>query len=63
MADGTLPWTAGHQRRSVLFRYSPANSAHAGGRHPFDSELRTGPAWPASWYTGLTDVRAMIACM
>ena len=51
----TLPWSAAHQRRSVLFRYSPANSAFGGGRHAFDSEHRVGDTWPASWYRGLTD--------
>jgi hypothetical protein len=51
----TLPWTADYQRRSVLFRYSPANSAFGGGRHAFDSEFRVGAAWPSSWYEGLTD--------
>ena len=53
----TLPWTADYQRRSVLFRYSPANSAFGGGRHAFDSEFRVGDAWPAEWYAGLSDAQ------
>ena len=28
---GTLPWTAEHQRRAVLFKYSPAHMAYSGG--------------------------------
>eukprot|EP01052_Picozoa_sp_SAG31_P025858 SAG31_NODE_2296_length_5987_cov_13.607677_5_plen_307_part_00 len=55
LSHGTTRWTATHERRSVLFRYSPANSAYAGGRHDFDREHRTTLAWPASWYEGLTD--------
>jgi hypothetical protein len=57
---GTLPWTADYQRRSVLFRYSPANSAHAGGRHPFDAGYRAGPAWPRSWFEGLSDAQRAV---
>jgi hypothetical protein len=52
---GTLPWTADRQRRSILFRYSPANLAFAGGRHAFDRDVRSGRAWPDSWYEGLDD--------
>jgi hypothetical protein len=60
LTHGTMPWTADVQRRSVLFRYSPANSAHAGGRHPFDADHRAGPAWPMSWYEGLTDAQRAV---
>jgi hypothetical protein len=56
----TLPWTAEHQRRSVLFRYSPANSAHAGGRHAFDDEFRVGDAWAPGWLDGLTDAQRAV---
>ena len=52
---GTLPWTAEYQRRSILFRYSPANLAFGGGRHAFDRDVRSGHAWPESWYEGLSD--------
>lgn len=52
---GTLAWSGRTQRRSALFRYSPANLAFAGGRHAFDSEHRSGDAWPAAWYDGLSD--------
>eukprot|EP01050_Picozoa_sp_SAG11_P010932 SAG11_NODE_1125_length_5773_cov_1.928974_3_plen_152_part_00 len=52
---GTLPWTAEHQRHSVLFHYSPAKLAFAGGRHSFDRDVRSGRAWPDSWYDGLED--------
>ena len=57
---GTLPWTADYQRRSVLFRYSPANVDFAGGRHAFDQEHRRGNAWPESWYEGLTDAQRAV---
>jgi ectoine hydroxylase-related dioxygenase (phytanoyl-CoA dioxygenase family) len=30
---GTLPWTAGHPRRSLLYRYSPWYLHYAGGYH------------------------------
>jgi hypothetical protein len=56
----TLPWTAEHQRRSILFRYSPANSAFGGGRHAFDSEFRVGDAWPKHWYDGLSDAQRAV---
>ena len=42
---GTLPWTADHQRRSLLFRYSPGNLAYAKGYFP---------TWPESMLEGLT---------
>ena len=50
-----MPWVANHQRRTVLFRYSPANLAFGGGRHDFDRDHRAGPAWPSNWYEGLSD--------
>ena len=53
--SGTMPWVADHQRRTILFRYSPANLAFAGGRHDFDRDHRSGPAWPDSWYVNLSD--------
>ena len=43
---GTLPWAADYQRRSCLFRYSPANLAFAGGRHSFDCDVRSGLGEP-----------------
>ena len=57
---GTLPWTADRQRRSILFRYSPANLAFAGGRHAFDRDVRSGRAWPESWYEGLNDEQVAV---
>ena len=60
LTHGTLPWTMPYDRRSVLYRYSPANSAYAGGRHDMDSDHRAGPAWPLSWYNGLTDVQRAV---
>jgi hypothetical protein len=60
LSHGTARWTAEHPRRSVLFRYAPANSAYAGGRHDFDREHRAELAWPAAWYEGLTDARRAV---
>jgi hypothetical protein len=60
VTHGTLPWTMPYDRRSVLYRYSPANSAYAGGRHDMDSDHRAGPAWPLSWYDGLTDAQRAV---
>jgi hypothetical protein len=34
VTHGTLPWKAGHQRRSLLFRYSPGNLAYARSYYP-----------------------------
>ena len=60
LTHGTLRWTMPYDRRSVLYRYSPANSAYAGGRHDFDSDHRAGPAWPLPWYDGLTDAQRAV---
>ena len=60
LTHGTLPWTMPYDRRSVLYRYSPANSAYAGGRHDMDSDHRAGPAWPMPWYDGLTDAQRAV---
>ena len=60
LTHGTLPWTMPYDRRSVLYRYSPANSAYAGGRHDMDSDHRAGPAWPLAWYDGLTDAQRAV---
>lgn len=40
---GTIPWTADHDRRSVLFRYSPGNLAYVNGN------------WPDEMKRGMTD--------
>ena len=45
VTHGTLPWKADHQRRSLLFRYSPGNLAYAGSYHP---------SWPESYLQDLT---------
>jgi ectoine hydroxylase-related dioxygenase (phytanoyl-CoA dioxygenase family) len=37
---GTLPWKAAHERRSLLYRYSPHYLHYAGGYH-----ITTFPAW------------------
>jgi ectoine hydroxylase-related dioxygenase (phytanoyl-CoA dioxygenase family) len=49
VTHGTLPWTADHDRRSLLFRFSPGNLAYA-----------TGYAWPAAMLDGLTDAQRAV---
>jgi hypothetical protein len=51
-----------YDRRSVLYRYSQANSAYAGGRHDIDIDHRAGPAWPLawSWYERLTHAQRAV---
>ncbi len=44
VTHGTIPWSANHDRRSVLFRMSPGNLAYATGYNP----------WPESMLEGLT---------
>ncbi len=43
VTHGTLPWTADHDRRTALFRFSPGNMAYANN---YD--------WPSSMLDGLT---------
>lgn len=38
LTHGTLPWTAAHERRSILFKYSPGHAAWGQGR--YDDALR-----------------------
>ena len=38
LTHGTQPWTAAHQRRSILYKYSPGHSSWGQGR--YDDELR-----------------------
>ncbi len=33
LVHGTLPWTASHERRALLYKYSPGHSAWASGRY------------------------------
>ena len=33
LTHGTLPWTASHQRRAVLYKFSPGYQAYSGGAH------------------------------
>ena len=42
VTHGTLPWTADHDRRSVLFRMSPGNLAYAPGYNPWPEEMLAG---------------------
>ena len=41
VTHGSLPWTAAHQRRTVLFRMSPGNLAYATGYNPWPQEMLT----------------------
>lgn len=38
LTHGTLPWTASHERRSILFKYSPGHASWGQGR--YDDALR-----------------------
>ncbi|SVD94792.1 uncharacterized protein METZ01_LOCUS447646, partial [marine metagenome] len=38
LAHGTLPWTADHQRRSILFKYSPGPLTYSSRYVPPDVE-------------------------
>jgi hypothetical protein len=40
LVHGTLPWTAEHQRRTVLYKYSPGSSSWARNPAATDEELR-----------------------
>ena len=33
LTHGTLPWTAEHQRRAVLYKFSPGFQAYSAGAH------------------------------
>ena len=42
VTHGAVPWRAEHQRRSLLYRYSPGNIAYVGGYAPWPDEMRDG---------------------
>ena len=33
ITHGTLPWTAAHQRRALLYKFSPGTLAYGSGAH------------------------------
>ena len=33
LTHGTLPWTANHERRALLYKFSPGTLAYGGGAH------------------------------
>ena len=33
LTHGTLPWTAAHERRALLYKFSPAMLSYGGGAH------------------------------
>ena len=47
-ADGTLPWTADHERRGLIVRYTPGNTVYASPG---------GNAWPAEYFEDATDAQ------
>jgi len=49
---GTLPWTADHQRRTVIYRFAPAGSAY--GRGYADG------GWPAAMLDGMSDAQRAV---
>lgn len=48
---GAKPWTAHHQRRTALFRFSPATTAY--GRSYY-------PTWPAAMTEGMTETQLAV---
>lgn len=48
---GTLPWTADHTRRTVIYRFAPAGTAYGRGYYP---------EWPASAYEGATEAQKAV---
>ena len=42
---GTLPWTAAHQRRTIIYRFAPAGSAYGRGYLP---------SWPDAFVDGMS---------
>lgn len=48
---GTLPWTASHQRRTVIYRFAPAGSAYGRGYLP---------EWPASTLEGMSEAQRAV---
>jgi len=61
---GTLPWTAPHQRRTVIYRFAPAGTAYGRGYlqgvEATGDETRAAGStssslWPASTLAGMTD--------
>ena len=48
---GTLPWTAAHQRRTVIYRFAPAGSAYGRGYLPH---------WPADALEGMSEAQSAV---
>jgi len=48
---GTLPWTAEHQRRTLIYRFAPPNSAYGRGYHP---------QWPESFTADMTPAQLAV---
>ena len=42
VTHGTLPWRSGRERRSLLYRYSPANLAYVQGYMPWPEQMLEG---------------------
>lgn len=48
---GTLPWTASHQRRAVIYRFAPPGSAYGRGYQP---------QWPQAVLDGMTPAQLAV---
>ena len=48
---GTLPWTAEHERRQLIVRYTPGNTSYASVG---------GEAWPVEYTDGMTDAQLVL---
>lgn len=62
---GTLPWTASHERRAVIYRFAPSNMAYGRGYAPeyvASFELCTALRWSTEADAVLYAVCSMRAC-
>lgn len=48
---GTLPWTAEHQRRTIIYRFAPAGNAYGRGYLP---------EWPQATLEGMTEAQQAV---
>jgi hypothetical protein len=56
---GTLPWTADHQRRTVIYRFAPAGSAYGRGYLAQRGD-DTDAMWPLKTLEGMTDAQRAV---
>lgn len=54
---GTLPWTAAHQRRTVIYRFAPAGSAYGRG---YLAQQPQEALWPEAALSGMTKAQQAV---